>query len=186
MRLGLCGEALADDDLKNVAGADVFLALLHGCDVFGATEIGFDVERGSLGSRNFAARFFGFDRLLELFARLTNGADRGVIFFAKAAFAAGVDVANDPEAMLDVIERDDAVIEGQNGVEETDVVAQSRWNALNETNHVVGKIADGSGDQRRQSRHSYRMEFLHASAQERDRIFLLPNNPLATFENARA
>src|ERR1700683_1754556 len=161
--MGICfrGEALADDDLENG---------------FGATEIGFDVERGSLGMRNSAARLFGFDGLLELFARFTNGANCRVILFAEAAFASGVNVADDPESMLDVIEGEDAVIESQNGIEETDVVAQARWYALDKTNHVVGKIADGTGYQRRQAWNTDRAKFLHASAEKCDGIFFFPHD----------
>ena len=186
VRFCFCGEALADDDLKNIAGTDVFLALLYGLQVFGAAEIGFDVERAALGARNFSARLFGFDGLLELFARFFDGADSRVVFFAEVAFAAGVNVANDPEAMLDVIEGDDAVIEGQYSVEEADVVAQARWDALDESHHVVRKIADGAGDQRRQAGDADGPEFFHAAAQECDGIFFFPDDALAAFENARA
>ena len=106
MRFCFRGEALADDDLENVAGADVFLAFFYGRHVFGAAEIRFDVERRAFRAGNFGARLFGFDGLLELFARFANGADGVVVFLAQAAFAGGVDVADDPEAMLDVIEGD--------------------------------------------------------------------------------
>ena len=176
-------EALADHHLKNIAGTDVALGFANGFEIFRASEIGSDAERrGALIC--FFLWLLAGRSLLEQLARFANLAHCGVVLCAEAAFAIGVHIANDPEAMLHVIEGNDAVIEHQHCVVEADVVAQAFGEPLDEADHVVRKIADGAGHERRQSRQAHGTEALHACAKKRDGIALLPNDAVVAFQNA--
>src|SRR6266481_5657772 len=119
------------------------------------------------------ARFFDF----------THG---GVVFRAKAAGAFGENIVDDPQAVLHVIECDEAVIEHQHCVIEADFIAKALGEALDEPHHVVAKIADGAGDQRRQSGKPHGTETLDALAQERNGVALFPNDAVAALHDAGA
>ena len=58
--------------------------------------------------------------------------------------------------------------------------------ALEQAHHVVGEIADGAGDQRRQARQAHRAVALDAVAQEIERIRLRPGDAAFAFEHASA
>src|SRR5215471_18019336 len=61
----------------------------------------------------------------------------------------GENVANDPQAVLNVIEGNQAVIEHEHRIVETDLVAQALGKALDQSNHVVTEVTDGPSDQGR-------------------------------------
>src|SRR5262249_33709248 len=139
--------------------------------------------RGSLGFRRFAA-CFGRSGLIEQCARVANLLHRSVVLFLKRAGAFGVNVADDPEAMLHVIEGDDAVVEHEHGVVQADIVLQTLRETPDEPHHVVAEVADGTGHERRQLWHAYRAKALHVSAQERNGVAFFPNDAVTALENA--
>ncbi len=93
--------------------------------------------------------------------------------------AFGENIADDPQAVLHVIESDKAVIEHQHCVIEADFIAKALGEALDEPNHVIAEIADGAGDQRRQPGKPHGAETLDAFAQEGDGVALFPDDPVA-------
>ena len=124
LRFCLRGKALAEDNLENISCADVLLGFADGSKVFGAAKIRTDMQLGIFCAR-FLARAFVCDRLLQKLAGAANLAHSGVVPGTQgAAVAASVNISDDPEAMLDVVEGDEAVIEGQHGVVQADLVAQ--------------------------------------------------------------
>src|SRR5438552_4885850 len=187
-RLGLRfgGEALAEYNLKNVPGANVLLRFLHGGEIFGPSEIGSHLQRAAfLGLRCLLWALGGY-RLIEKPACLLDFAHGGVVFRAKAAAALGEHIANDPQTMLHVIERDQAVIEHQHRVVQADFIAEALGDALDQPDHVVTKVADGAGDERGQSGKPHGAKTLDAFTQERDGIALFPHDTVAALEHARA
>src|SRR6266851_7288407 len=88
--------------------------------------------------------------------------------------------------MLNVIESDEAVIESQHGVVQADFVAQPLGQALNEPHHIVRKIADRAGHQRRKSRDAHGLKAFDAFPQERNWIALFPYDAIGAFHYARA
>ena len=98
--------------------------------------------------------------------------------------ALGKDVSHDPQTMLHVIEGDNSAIKHEHGVVQADLVAQTLRQALDEPHHVVGKVADRAGNERRQPRYSHRTEAFHVVAEKRDRIALLPHQAVAAFHDA--
>src|SRR5580700_6531911 len=179
------GESLADHHLKNIAGADIVLRFAHGLEIFVAAKIGSNAEWGA-AFLGFLFWQLGRRSLVEQLTRFANLAHRGVVFRAKAAFAVGVHIADNPQPVLQVIESDDAVIEHQHGVVQADVVAQAFGELLDEADHVVGKIANGAGHERRQTRQAHRAEAVHPRAKKRHRIALFPNDAVAALQHTSA
>src|SRR5215469_11651936 len=105
------------------------------------------------------------DRFFEKLPRSLDFAHGRVVFRAQAAMTFGEDVADDPQAMLDVIEGNQTVIEHEDRIVETDFIAQALGKALDEANHVVTEVADGAGDQWRQAGKPDRAKTLYALAQ---------------------
>ena len=54
--------------------------------------------------------------------------------------------------MLDVIKSNNAVIKHEHRIVQSDFIAQAFRKALDQPHHVIRKISDGAGDQRRQTR----------------------------------
>src|SRR5467141_3386879 len=100
--------------------------------------------------------------------------------------AFGENVANDPQAVLYVIESDEAVIEHQHRVVESDFIAKALGDALDQPHHVIAEIADGARDQRRQSGKPHGMKTLDALTQERNGVALFPDDPVAALQDASA
>jgi hypothetical protein len=72
------------------------------------------------------------------------------------------------------------------GVVGAHVVAAGVRNALEQSHHVVRKISDRAGDQRRKARHAHRAIAFDAMAQEIERVGLLPGDAAFAFKHARA
>src|SRR5229473_261342 len=135
-----------------------------------------------------AARYSGWRKFEVTFRgpRFFDFANGGVVFRAEAAVTFGENIANDPQLVLHVIESDEAVIEHQHRVVEADFIAEALGDALDQPHHVVAEIADGAGDQRRQTGKTDGTKTLDALAQEGDGVALLPNHTVAAFEDTRA
>src|SRR5260221_5179785 len=88
--------------------------------------------------------------------------------------------------MLHVIERIEPVKEHEHRVKEADLVTQALGQSLDEPHHVVAEVANGAGNERRQSRQTHRLKTLDACSQKRNGIFFFPNNPVMTFQDTRA
>src|SRR5260370_279191 len=130
------------------------------------------------GRRKFEVTFNG--------PRVFDFANGGVVFRAEAAVAFGENIATDPQLVLHVIEGNEAVIEHQHGVVEADFIAEALGDALDQAHHVIAEIADGAGDQRRQSGKAHGARTLDALAQEREGIALFPAHAFPALESARA
>src|SRR6267143_176181 len=135
-----------------------------------------------------AARYSGRRKLEVTFSgpRLLDFAHGGVVFRAETAAALSENIANDPQAVLHMIESDEAAIEHQHGIVKADFIAEAHGDALDQPHHVIAEIADGAGDQRRQSRKPHGAKTLDARAQEGDGIALFPDHPAAALQDARA
>src|ERR1700674_1359565 len=155
-------KTLAQDDLKNVASADVLLGFPNGSEIFGPAEIGTHLKRNALLRLRWLFRALGRNRLFELPPRLLDFAHGSVVFRAQRTGAAGENIANDPQAVLHVIEGNDAVIEHEHRIVEADFVTQAFRQAFDQSNHVVAEIADGSGNERRQTRQPHGTETFDA------------------------
>src|SRR5260370_42496334 len=118
--------------------------------------------------------------------RFFDFAHRGVVFRAEATVAFGEHIANDPQAVLHVIESDKTLIEHQHRVIEADFIAKALGDALDQPHHFIAEIADGAGDQRRQSGKPHGTKALDALAQKRDGIVLYPDDTVAALEDTRA
>ena len=99
-----------------------------------------DAQRPALAARAVA----GGKGCFEQPPRAADFADRRVVFFAQAARAFGEHVANDPDAMLHVVESQQAEIEHHHAIVEAHIVAAGGGNVLDEPHHVVSEIADGA------------------------------------------
>src|SRR5260221_2599474 len=88
--------------------------------------------------------------------------------------------------MLHVIERIEPVKEHEHRVKEADLVTQALGQSLDEPHHVVAEVANGAGNERRQSRQTHRLKTLDACPQKRNGIFFFPNNPAMTFQDTPA
>ena len=124
--------------------------------------------------------------LIEQSVRFFDFADGAIVFRSEAAGAFGENIANDPQAVLHVIEGDEATIEHQHRVVEADFIAEAPGDAFDQPHHVIAEVADGSRDQRRQSGKSHGTKTLDALAQERNGVALFPNHPVAALQDARA
>src|SRR6267143_123482 len=135
-----------------------------------------------------AARYSGRRKLEVTFSgpRFLAFAHGGVVFRAETAAALSENIANDPQAVLHMIESDEAAIEHQHGVVKADFIAEALGDALDQPHHVIAEIADGPGDQWRQSGKPHGAKTLDARAQEGDGIALFPDHPAATLQDARA
>src|SRR5439155_22623545 len=110
-------------------GANVLLGFPHGSQVFGPAEIGSHFQRPASLRFRPPLRPFRGHWLSEQATRLFDFAHRGVVFRAKAAAAFGEHIANDPQAVLPVIESDETVIKHQHRVVYSDFITE----ALGET-----------------------------------------------------
>ncbi len=110
-------------------------------------------------------------------------ADGGVVFRAQRTGAFRENIADDPQAVLHVIEGHEAVIEHEHGVVQANLIAEALGDALNQPHHVITEIADGAGDQRRQSGKAHGTKALDAFAQEGDGVALFPNHAVTAFQD---
>ena len=85
-----------------------------------------------------------------------------------------------------MIEGDEAVIKHEHRIIEADLVAQALGKTLDQANHVVTEISDGSGNQRWQAGEPHGTKALDPLAEERDGIALFPDQAFPVFEDARA
>ena len=143
--------------------------------------IRFDAQR-----RGGAAAAFWRQGLLQLTTGALNFPYGLVIFRAQTAFPLGEHVANDPDAMLHVIEGDEAQVKHHHAIVEADVVASSRGDAFHEPNHIVGEITDGAGDQGREPWHADRAVARGEPPQLLDGIALQFGALAAAFDGALA
>ena len=144
-------KSLADHDLKNIAGANVVLGFAHRRRELRLRQIRFHAQR-LRAPRARLRQAAAFERL----PRARDFAHRGVVFRAQAAGALGENVANDPHAMLHVVEDHQAEIKHHHAVVQAQIVAARVGNALDEPHHVVREISDRAGHQRRQPGHAHR------------------------------
>ncbi len=77
--------------------------------------------------------------------------------------------------MAHVIERHETQIEHHHTIIQAEVIAPARWNALNETHHVIREIANRTRDERRQSRHADRAVARGEPSKLLDRILVKLN-----------
>jgi hypothetical protein len=125
------------------------------------------------------------NRLFEKQACFLDLADGSLVFRAQADMTLRENIADNPQTVLHVIESNQAVIEHEHCIVKADFVAQALGKALDEAHHVVAEIADGAGDERRQTREPDRAETLDALAQEGNGIALFPDEALPVFEDTR-
>src|SRR5579871_187725 len=185
-RLRLCGEALADDYLKDIAGANVFLCFANRSHVSRLGKIRINFQFTSTFRFRVFLRLFFLDGLLQQFARLLDFLDSRVVLKTQSTWTLREDIAHNPQPVLHMIERNQPVVKHEHRVEETYLVAQLFRQTLDQPHHVVAEITDRAGDKRRQSWQANRPEPLHAPAQESDRIFFFPDDAVATFQNTCA
>src|SRR5690348_10285109 len=112
------------------------------------------------------------NRLFQKLACLLDFAHCLVIFRPQATVAFGEYIADNPQAVLYVIEGNEPVVEHEHGIVKADFVPQTLGKALDETNHVIAEVTNGPGDQRREAWKPDGAKTLDALAQERDRIAL--------------
>ena len=105
-------KTLAERHLKNISGANVFLRLAYGGNKFGVRKIRCHAQRRT-AHPCWPVRL---ERRRELPPRLANFAHRGVIFRAQAAISIGENVADDPDAVADVVENHQAQIKHHYGI----------------------------------------------------------------------
>ena len=182
VRLRARGKTLAQDHLKDVAGADVLFRFAHRSEIFMVTEIRLDAERACAPLLAQGARTV-IEGFLQGLSSGRDFLDGGVIFRLKAARAIGVHVADYPDALQNVVEGDDAKIERHHGVVLADVVAQALGQPLDQPHHVVGEVADSSAHQRRQAGDAHQAISRQAIAQELDGVPLFPKQAALAFEN---
>src|SRR5258707_14935470 len=92
----------------------------------------------------------------------------------------------DPRQMVHMIKRYSPLLDHLHRVKQADLVTQALGQSLDEPHHVVAEVANGAGNERRQSRQTYRLKTLDACPQKRNGIFFFPNNPIVTFQDTRA
>ena len=146
-----------------------------------AREIRFDARRldSAIGLRPMFIQ-----GQFELPARLGNFAQRGAIFRAQTAGAAGKDVADHPNPMADMIEHNQTEIEHHDGIVCADVVFGVIGDAFEQPHHVIREVSNRSRHQGRQPGYAHRPVALNAIAQEVQGIGLHPRDAAFGFENA--
>src|SRR5215475_10394613 len=93
-------------------------------------------------------------------------------------------ISHDPQAVLHVIEGNQAVIEHQHRIEQSDFIAQPLGQTFDEPNHVVTEITDRAGNQRRQTWQAHGPVALHVRAQKRDWVLFFPYDAVTVLQYA--
>src|SRR5215510_9460573 len=144
-------EPLGEDDLKGVAGANVLLANV----------------RADLQRLRATRRRRGFDGGGQRSLQPSDLAARGDIFLAQPLpvfFAAGEDVGDDLNLVLDVIEREQAGEEHDHRRIHLQIVYGLTWEPFEPAHGVVAEISDRAARERRQPRRVDRFVFAHQIA----------------------
>ena len=183
---GFCRKSLADYHLKNVARANIFFCFSYGCKICRLFEVGGHARRRCFLRGRLSSALFGSDGLFQQFSGSLNFLQRRIVFLLQGLLPFSENIADDPQPVLHVVERDQPVIKHQHRVKQANLVAQLFRQPLNQANHVVTEISDRSSDQRRQSRKTHGPESLDARAPKRNRIALFPNHAVMAFQNACA
>src|SRR5208337_4484333 len=98
----------------------------------------------------------------------------GAIISLARRFRADVGGRNDVHLVPQVVEGQQAVIEGEDAIGQTEIVLGALGQALELSHHVVGEISDAAGGERRQLGQSCRLELPQTIAQQLDHTALAP------------
>ena len=147
------GKPLAHHYLKGVARANVFLGFLHCREKLRFREVGNNL-RGA-GVLQFTNNgLFRRHGLVHYPPQCGNFPHCRSMFRAKAPRRSGINIANNPHAVLHVVEHDESEEKHHHSVIEVHIVPPRFRNSLELPHHVISKISDSSSNERRQSGNS--------------------------------
>ncbi len=177
-RLGAGDQALAGDDLEDVAGPDVLLRRAHDLQVVLLAEVAL-VGEGDLAGRLDVVGH-GADGCPEPLYEPVN-AFHGLAVGRVRIPALGALAADDLDGLVQVVEDDHLVEEHEEDVRQGAVVRRAVRQALHEPHHVVGHVADRAAGEAGQPLHRHERETVQVSAELVQRVVRLHRARLAAF-----